>query len=362
MNAAPSSRDLTERESHILDAVVRAYVETGEPVPSRAITDEPGLDVSAATVRHGMAELEALGYLSQPHTSAGRVPTEKAFRYYVDRLAGAPSPRPGYGLSESERRRLAAQFDRMTLDQWEDLFLSACQFLALLSRHVAVAVNGELQEGVLERLELVPLGGNQTLAVLVTRPALVRHRVFSLEQRLTPEQHVALVALLNERLAGRTLREIQETVNATATLYRMFDGRYRDAAAEAVRGAFLSQRAGTVYWDGVRNLRAPSDRAEALHAEALYEALELRTPLLDMFDAVVGRATPRHGVHVLIGSEIPHSGMEQFSLISATYRLYGDTCGFVGVIGPLRMEYGRLIPLVGFTAEMMTHYFDALNG
>jgi heat-inducible transcriptional repressor len=346
---------LTERQRQVLAAIVDHYIESAEPVGSKTLVMIYSLSISSATVRSVMGELEELGYVEQPHVSSGRVPTEKAYRFYIDHVL---AHRPQVTLEERERRRLLRPYETATLDQLEDLFAFTSRFLSQLSHYIGIVVNAELRESTLERLELVSLGGTQMLVVLVTRPGLVKHRIFSIDTSIESAKLSSVAALLNERLAGRTLREIQEFASEMATLHALLDGENRTVAVQIARRVFLKEYENDIYWDGIRNFVV---RAEFMAtAGALSEALESRQRIAALFDAS-RYGTMRPGeVSVLIGSEIPDEGLERCSVIAASYRLSGQMRGTVGIIGPIHMKYPRLIPLVAYTSDLMTHHFTTL--
>ena len=359
MAADSSTGPLTDRDRLILERIVEYYIETGEPVGSKTLVERYRLSVSPATVRNVMSALDEEGYLHQPHRSAGRIPSEKAYRYYVNELMREDGP-----LSDPRRRsafervraRVLAQYERLAPDQWDDLFSATCQLLAQLSDYIGVVVRGQLRRSVLDRIELVPLGGSQILTVLILRPGMVKQRIVSLRSRLASSQLPVLATLLNERLAGKTLGEIQEYANEIRLLYELFDGAERQPAVEITRGVFLHEYGQDVYWDGLRNFVAQTDFSDPRRASAFYETLESRNSLARLLTPV--RAEEEGRVRVLIGSEIPSDGLDECSVIAATYSLSGQLYGMVGVIGPMRMEYPRLIPLVRLTAHLMSHYFE----
>lgn len=347
--------ELTPRQFEVLAAIVRCHLDTAEPVGSKTLVAEFGLRISAATVRHVMNELETMGYLDQPHTSAGRAPTELAYRYFVDRLQ-EPEGRTG-DADDVQRSEVLSRFSDATLDQLEDLFLLTSRLLSHISRHIGVVVSSELRDSVLRRIEIVRLGGAQLLVVLVTQPGLVRHRMFAIEQHVTSQELDAVSSLLNERLAGRRLRDIQGIASESEALCAMFEGRHLPLAVEIARRAFLRGYEEDVYWDGARNLAIQPEFLDGMRAHAVLQALESRESLAELFSGFGGKGTSGDPlVRVLIGTEIAREGMEQCSVIAAPYRLPGHVAGTIGIIGPMRMEYWRLIPLVKWTAHAMSSF------
>ncbi|MDA1190330.1 MAG: heat-inducible transcriptional repressor HrcA [Candidatus Poribacteria bacterium] len=350
---------LTDRQRHILEAIVEHYIATAEPVASKALVALYGLGVSSATVRNVMSELDAMGYLDQPHTSAGRIPSERAYRLYVDDLNSRADNSPS-GDSESYadkvRKRVWDQYQDAAADEWDSLFAATCQLLSQLSDHIGVVVTDEQRDVVIDRIELVPISGRQVLAVLIMRTGIVKQRVMSLSAGVPIAQLPMLTSLMNTRLAGKRLGEIQQYVNDIRTLYEMFDGEYQMPAVEITRGTFLHEYGYDVYWDGVRNVIARSDFAESGRVGAFLETLESRRTLGELLSWHGDHE--RDGVRVLIGSEIPGDGFDQCSVILATYSFGGQRVGSLGVIGPMRMAYPRMIPLVQLTASVLSRYVE----
>ncbi|MBT3265838.1 heat-inducible transcription repressor HrcA [Candidatus Poribacteria bacterium] len=349
---------LTPRQRQVLEATVDRYIATAEPVGSRTLVEWAGWDVSSATVRNAMAQLEEMGYLHQPHTSSGRVPSQMGYRVYVD---GLLQSQPDAGAPTSDvRKRLLTRYRDLAPDQWESLFRSTCQLLSQLSQYIGVVIGGETGDRVLERLELVALGGRNLMTVLILKPGIVRQRIVTTETDLDAAAVRVVVAVLNDRLAGKTLREIRTFASEMATLSDWFRGEHRDTAIEVTRAAFLRDYDTDVYWDGVRNVIG-GDELDGRRQNALYGALESRKSLATLFDAATDARLRGEDVRALIGTEIPSFGLEGCSFVAATYYLGDDTFGVVGVIGPMRMQYPKIIPLVGATADLITQQFDGLQ-
>ncbi|GIX07381.1 MAG: heat-inducible transcription repressor HrcA [Candidatus Poribacteria bacterium] len=350
---------LTERQERILQLIVEHYILTGEPVGSKTLVSEYSLPVSSATVRNEMAELEEIGLLNQPHRSAGRVPTEQAYRIYTERLLRERVEHPQswwQRLPVEVRRRLIEEYRNLTPDEWEELFVSTCHILAQLSDYLAVVVAAEQRDTVLERLDLVPLNRTQVLAVLILRPGVVKQRIVRLDAPLETSRVEAVARLLNQRFAGKTLEEIYRTVQEVRTLWEMFEGEEREAAISIARRTFSERFDWEVYWEGARNLIAVEEMSDATTAAAFFETLESPETLVEAV-GVPQLVTSRSGeLHVLIGTEIPDERLAHCSVITATYSLGGGWYGVVGVLGPMRMRYLNVIPLVELTAVLLTHF------
>ena len=340
---------LTEREHVILEAVIRTYVETAEPAGSRTVARRFRLGISPATVRNTMSDLEEKGYLYHPHTSAGRVPTDLAYRLYVDSLMRRPA------LTDAERSAL-----RRELEQGgegaavETLLRRAAQVLGLLSQELGIAAGPRLDEATLERLDLVPVHEGKVLLVMSLRAAGVR-TIYVDVPAVIPASTLASVArILNERLAGLALRDIRATLPE----------RLRDTVATDEPGAHELLN---VFLQGADELfvsSAPADsdlhlgRASVLaeqpefasgeRLKGLIELTERRDLLRDLV-----QARGEGGVKVTIGVEHGDPALSDFTLVTSQYRS-GNLKGVIGVIGPTRMPYERVIALVDSTSTLIS--------
>lgn len=323
----------------ILQAITDDYISTAEPVGSRTIARRYNLGISPATIRNEMADLEESGYLEQPHTSAGRIPSEKGYRFYVDMLM---APRP---LSDEERRRLRQELGRRQR-AIEDLVHDTSRMLALLTKYTAVVVAPQLSESVFQRIELVPLGEEYVLVVLVTEPGFVHHRIAALKEPVVPEELAQLSQFMNEYLRGIRVSEL-----GTTLLSRL---------REEIRDARLYQEAMTVLTTGLDSSDEHRVYVEgALHIfdQPEFQSIERARPVLSLFgepDAIrpllseLGRTS---GTRVTIGHEIPIDELASCSLVTATYEVNGELVGTIGVIGPTRMDYARAVSLVSAVAQ-----------
>lgn len=339
---------LNEREHQILEAVIRTYVETAEPAGSRSVARRFDLGISAATVRNTMSDLEDKGYLYHPHTSAGRVPTDIAYRLYVDSLMRRPP------LSAAERTAL-----RHELSQGGDgaaverLLRRAAQVLGLLTQELGIAVAPRLEEATLERLDLIPISEAKVLLVMSLRAAGVRTVFVDVPAAIPPSTLAAVALVLNERLAGNTLREIRLTL----------PDRLRDSVPADRPGAELLN----VFLQSADEWFAPAAQTDDLHlgsASVLAEQPEFNsgerlrslitlTERRDLLkSAVVGRGAGE-GLRVTIGVEHQDPALSGFTLVTSEYHAAGLK-GVIGVIGPTRMPYERVIALVETTSSMVS--------
>jgi heat-inducible transcriptional repressor len=341
--------DLTERERRILEAVIQSYVETAEPAGSRTLARRFGLGVSPATIRNTLSDLEEKGYLFHPHTSAGRIPTDRAYRMYVDSLVQlAP-------LAAQERDGLV---ERILAggSAIETVLRCAAQSVGVLTQELGVALGPRLDEIVLEHLDLVRLSAERLLMVLTLRGGAMRTIFVEAPGQLADEAIAEVTVVLNERLAGLRLGEIRAT-----SAERLRDGVAggRPAARELLN--IFVQEAETVFDvpiapgdDGVVLGQASvlAEQPEFASGESLRRLIELTETRQHLAELLRQRsATP--GISITIGNEHADPRLGNLTIVTAEYRA-GPLTGVIGVIGPTRMPYEKVISIVGHTSRLVS--------
>jgi heat-inducible transcriptional repressor len=334
---------LDTRAAELLKLLVERYIHDGQPVGSRTLSRMASLGLSAATIRNVMADLDALGFVASPHTSAGRIPTTRGYRYFVDSLL-APEP-----LSDQEQAQLAGELlpgDRSPAD----LAQAASTLLSQLSRMAGVVTIPRRNLAVLRRIEFLPLSGNRVLAILVVNQHEVQNRVINTERAYGADELERYANLLNEHFAGRELVGLrqalaQEAADAQSRINLML----REAASiaeQALRGGEQNDYVVA----GQPNLLGFQELADVQRLKGLFESLDRKRDLLDLFDQCLGS----DGVQIFIGDESGYRVLDECSVVSAPYYVEGQVAGRLGVIGPTRMAYHRIIPLVRETARMLS--------
>jgi heat-inducible transcriptional repressor len=345
MNGAP----LNDREEKILEAVIRTYVETAEPAGSRTVAKRFGLGVSAATIRNAMADLEEKGFLYHPHTSAGRIPTDLAYRYYVDTLMQPVR------LSTAEQRLLRKQLADEVSGPIERVIRRAAQVLGLLTGELGVAIAPRLEDVLLEKLELVPISSEKVLMVVNLQRGNVRAVYVDLPVSVPTETLHAVAVILNERLAGQSLAHLRLTL----------PDRLRDAATGETPTELLNIFVQAT--ERALDERKPADTGDDVHLgrtsvlanqpefanedrlKGLIELTEQRELLGDILNA---REHERKPI-ITIGSENPDPRLTSFTLVTSEYRL-GNVSGVLGVLGPTRMPYEKVAAIVEHASRLMT--------
>jgi heat-inducible transcriptional repressor len=334
---------LKPRHLEILNAIVRSYIETGEPVGSRSVSKSHRESLSPATIRNAMADLAEEGYLSQPHTSAGRVPTEKAFRLYVNTLTASR-----FAAAESERLRNEFSLLHTLGDRVE----RSSHILVELTRNVGIAAAIPALSQELEQIELVPLAENRVLTILVTRDHLVRNRVVALDVPASPEELLSIKNYVNRNFAGWRLGDARREL-----LRRMLEERELYAAVHLKLEALYQQglleidESPEVHMEGASNLLGQDLHLTRERMRELLRALEEKKRLIELLDRFLEQPAGELEVHV--GLERAHPAMSGLALIGITVHLASGMPAKVAVLGPIRMHYERVMGAVLQTSRAL---------
>jgi heat-inducible transcriptional repressor len=345
--------ELSRRERRVLEAVIRSYVETAEPAGSRTLSRRFGLGVSPATIRNTMSDLEEKGFLFHPHTSAGRVPTNKAYRAYVDALLGMPP------LRTRESERLLEELASGGGSPIETILRRAAQTLGVLTQELGVALGPRLDRSILQRLELVRVSSERLLMVLTLELGVVRTVFVEVPADIADHAMGAVSAVLNERLAGLTLGEIKKSLT----------GRLRDTTTDAASAELLNifLQEGEQLFDAALPMSDQADvvlgAASVLAEQPEFSAADRMRRLLALTDTphALGEAIRKRasapGISITIGAEHDDPRLEDFTVVTAEYNA-GNLAGVIGVIGPTRMPYDKVISLVGHTSRLLSDLLD----
>src|ERR1051326_6287423 len=343
------SEELSRRERRVLEAVIRSYVETAEPAGSRALSKRFGLGVSPATIRNTMSDLEEKGVLFHPHTSAGRVPTNKAYRAYVDSLLSLPP------LRAVEAERLVEGISGSNSSPIEMVLRRAAQTLGVLTQELGVALGPRLDHSVLQRLELVRVSSERLLMVLTLEGGLVRTVFVEVPVDIVGSALEAVTAVLNDRLAGLTLGEIRGSLPA----------RLRDSVADASAAELLNifVQEGEQLFEAALPMSDPqpvlfgstsmlAEQPEFSAAERLRRLLAL-TEAPQALGETMRKRVNAPGISITIGAEHDDPRLEDFTVVTSEYHI-GPLAGVIGVIGPTRMPYDKVIALVSHTSRLLS--------
>jgi heat-inducible transcriptional repressor len=345
----PNGSELSERERQVLDAVVRIYVDTAEPAGSRTLSRRFGLGVSPATVRNTMSDLEDKGYLFHPHASAGRVPTDRAYRFFVDEMI-RPAP-----LSSIERESLVRELDTpgSSTSAVERLVRRATRALSVLSAELGVAIAPRLREAILEKLDLIRVSSDKVLMVATLGGGIARTVYVDLPGDVPQDTLITVSAVLNERLAGLSLADIQRTLPE-----RLRDARVDDGPAENLINIFMQAGAELLDPLAIDGPDVHLGQTSVLAAQPEFQAggrlknlIEL-TERPDLLASVLNSREHVGGLQITIGGEHGAEALSDFTLVTAEYRV-GTLKGVIGVIGPTRMPYEKVIAIVDHTSSLV---------
>ncbi|RUM88547.1 MAG: heat-inducible transcription repressor HrcA [Thermodesulfatator sp.] len=334
--------ELSERHRKVLSLVTEKYIETAAPVGSRTVAKRFRPPLSSATIRNVMADLEDLGLLTQPHTSAGRVPTEEGFRYYVEHLM-EPEPLP-----EETRQLIETALPEEPPGGWEELLRSVTHILSGLSGFPVVVTTPKLEFERLVKLDFVPLSRGVVLAVAVSASGLVIHRLFQAPEEVSAQEIERLAEVLNQRLPGLTLEELRRILSSELE-------NERELLEEIFRT--LSQEEGEPVIEGLNRLLDLPEFQDFARLREILRAFEEKRLLVKLIDCCLTARTPQ----VLIGHSQAPCPFRQCGAVVASYTWRETPVGGVAVIGPMRMAYARLVPLVEFVARELSRRLDKLS-
>lgn len=342
------SNPLEQRAADLLKLLVERYIQDGQPVGSRTLSRAASLNLSPATIRNVMADLDELGLVVSPHTSAGRVPTTRGYRYFVDALL-APEP-----LSDADRQRIAD--DLLPRDRSpQDMVQAASALLSKLSRMAGVVTTPRRNMATLRRIQFLPLSDRRVLVILVVNHSEVQNRVINTDRPYGADELERFANVLNERFAGRDLVSLrtalwQDANDTQAHVNQLL----RDAATMAEQAFREEAPGGDFVLAGGSNLLGLQDLSDVHRLRGLFDALDRKRDLLQLFDQCLSA----EGVQIFIGEESGYRVLDEVSVVTAPYLVDGRIAGVLGVIGPTRMAYSRIIPLVAETARLLSVGLD----
>ena len=332
---------LDPRAQHLLKTLVERYVAEGQPVGSRVLSRHSGLDLSPATIRNVMADLEEMGLIASPHTSAGRVPTSRGYRFFVDSLMVVKP------LEDDEIHRLEGE---LSVDRPQQLVSAAASLLSQLTQFAGVVATPKRREAVFRHLEFLRLSERRVLLIIVTPDGDVQNRILHTEHAYTSTQLIEATNFFNQNFAGQPFPAIRGRLGDELRQLREDIAGLMKAAVDAGEGALAEGEALVV--TGERNLLNAGDLASNMQRlRRLFDLFEQKTSLLHLLD-VSQRA---QGVQIYIGGESGLVPLDDCSVVTASYEANGQVIGTLGVIGPTRMSYARVIPIVDVTAKLLSN-------
>lgn len=347
-----------ERKKKLLQWVIHRYIKTSVPVASQSIAEESRMGLSSASIRNLLKELEDEGYLVQPHTSAGRVPSDKGYRFYVDYLIGVQR------LAAEEKERIERQYSNR-VDELDRLLSETSKLLSHVSHSAGLVLSPKMEKHSLRRLELIPIGGSQVLAVVVTQAGLIRHLPIKLPSPPTAEQINRLNRFLNDHIQAKSIREVQKAVQE-----RVEQAERELRALGELANGLLSEIATVqpdeeLFLDGTTQMLAhPEDLGDLKQIQSLISVLEGKQALADLLRKELEEEMPDPSaqtglVQVRIGAENLLPQLRNVSLVTATYRVDDRIVGVLGIMGSKRMDYKRMMSLVNHVSDMVSRTMES---
>ncbi|MEZ4601168.1 MAG: heat-inducible transcriptional repressor HrcA [Syntrophotaleaceae bacterium] len=334
---------MNERSRQILQAIIEDYTSSGEPVGSRAVARRQGINLSPATVRNVMADLEEMGYLYSPHTSAGRVPTEEGYRFYLASLLHVRE------LTLEEREQIRQHYHFRDL-QTEERLREAGRLLSTASRYAGIVMVPRFTSTVFRRIEFVSLGPTRLLVVFLTQAGIIQHKLIEVNEPLNRSQLDEATNYLNEAFSGLTIQQIKVRIAEEIRQERAVYDKLRRRALLLSSQALQEEFGGQVFIEGTSNILEQPEFADLEKMRRLLRAFEQKSLLIELLD----KTQQVEGVQIFIGSHDEYSEIEGCSLVTASYSNHHGTTGTLGIIGPTRMPYSLVIPLVDYTARLVS--------
>ena len=353
MSLEPGDDLLNDRAQHLLRILVEQYIRDGQPVGSRTLTRESGLHLSSATIRNVMADLEDQGYVASPHTSAGRVPTDKGYRFFVDMLLKV---RP----LESAAISIIQQGLGQHTDDPKAMVSAASKMLSSITQLAGVVTLPRQGQTELSQIEFLPLSENRVLAVLVTNGREVQNRIVQLERAYGSEELRRAANYLNQQFAGRDINSVREQLVTQLTqTQEHLNQSMKDAIMLAQQVVSPTGPAPPMQFviAGETNLMGLAELSNVEKLRKLFDAFNQQRDVLHLLD----QSLRADGVQIFIGQESGYTIFDDCSIVTAPYALDKEVVGVLGVIGPTRMAYERVIPIVDLTAKLLGAALNSKN-
>lgn len=333
---------LDKRAQILLKTLVEHYINDGQPIGSRTLSKCSGLDLSPATIRNVMSDLEEMGYITSPHTSAGRVPTQRGYRFFVDTLLTVQP------MGKPEIERIKHEF---TSPDPQELISSAAGMLSELTQFAGLVMIPKRKSIAFKHLEFLPLSDKRILVIIVTTDGNVQNRIIFTEKIYSPNELVQATNFFNQHYTGFTFEQAQKKLLDELKQMQSDMTRLMSAALDA-SGKVLNTEKDHVVISGERNLLQVDDlSANVTSLRKLFEIFERRTSLMQLLD----NSQHADGIQIFIGGESGYLPLDECSMVTAPYEADGQVIGTLGVIGPTRMAYERVIPIVDITAKLLSN-------
>lgn len=344
---------LDDRKKLILHAIIDDYISTAEPIGSRSVSKKHELGLSSATIRNEMSDLEEMGYLTQPHTSAGRIPSDKGYRFYVDQLMKACE------LTVDEINTIRSEMETK-INELSQLLRQASSTMSRFTKYTSMAATPERRNSVLKAIQIVPIEKGSALVVVVTNAGIVKNSLVKMPETVSPEFLIRASNIFNDKLSGLTLEQINIVVireieiligSSHEILLPILNG-----VTECINQIDISE----VYLDGTTNILNFPEFSDVVKAREFLNMMDTKDILSLILSSMDSDGT--NGINIQIGKENKIEEMQGCSVITATYNLGGLVIGTIGIIGPTRMEYARVLAAMNYVRKKINEEIDRLIG
>ena len=342
---------MDERKRKILQAIIDDYIDTAEPIGSRTIARKHELGLSSATIRNEMADLEEMGYLAQPHTSSGRVPSDKGYRLYVDQLMQV------YDLNSNEIEKIKSAME-MRINELSQLIRQASSVLSRFTKYTSMAVSPQMKTSTIKAIQVVPIEAEKAMVIVVTNSGIVRNSLVKISESVQPDMLIMISNVMNSKLNGLTIEEVNVRVINELEKEVGISGEVLLPILQGAADCINQIDNPEVYIQGTTNIFNHPEFRDMVKARDFMNMLDEKASLCKMlFDSIEAG-----GITVRIGSENDISGIRECSLITANYNIADTFIGTIGIIGPTRMEYPRVISSMKIVRRLMNEEVSRLMG
>ncbi|HHU77970.1 MAG: heat-inducible transcriptional repressor HrcA [Caldicoprobacterales bacterium] len=341
---------LDSRKLQILQAIINDYIITAEPVGSRTVARKYNLGISSATIRNEMSDLEEMGFLEQPHTSAGRVPSDKAYRLYVDRLMRIRE------LTDQEAEYVKRTYQEKIM-QLEQVIFQTAKVLSDITDYTSIALAPQLNKVTIRHIQLVPVDKDFALLVVVTSSGILKDTLIRIPEGIDSDFLQKVSNILNDHFQGRTFDQID--IKDIAPIREVFarNQKFFNSLVDILTGRLRESQQKEVYLGGTTNIFNFPEYQDILRARSFLNLMEEK----DLLYHILSRSNDG-GVKVTIGTENPHEELKECSIVTATYSLGDRVLGTIGIIGPTRMEYSKAVSVMDYMGKALSTYLTRLFG
>ncbi|KDR95056.1 heat-inducible transcription repressor HrcA [Peptoclostridium litorale DSM 5388] len=339
--------DLTDRKMKILEAIIREYIFVAEPLGSRTLSKRHDLGISAATIRNEMSDLEDMGYLMQPHTSSGRIPTQEGYRLYVENMM--------------QKNRIDKEQMKMIDDslrgygELQNILDEALRLMSSFTRYTSIAVTPKMKESILKNIQLVQVNQNTVLVILVMDNGLIRNLTINTRTMVCQDKLSIISKILNEKLSGKSIRDMDSSFASYLKNQIHEYSALIDEVFELMHSNMLTLEDSQILSDGITNIFQFPEFSDISKAKAFLDMMSEKRPVMDMLNS---EGIVKGNINIVIGNKNTCEIAKECSLLTATYTLNGKTIGKIGIIGPTRMNYSKVFSIMSYISNGLNDFIE----